>query len=148
MPSPSALVSHLIRLARRWGDEDRLIRPAAHSINVRHLRMATLVVLALNLMHVAVFGLWHTSANPTEAEWAQRILWAHSGMAVLMMWEAWTLKTRPDAPQARQLPVITAGAVLFWSVALTLADQSMTTNISAYLNASAGVAITLLLRPA
>lgn len=147
-PSLTALVLHPIRLLRRWGDEDRLIGPAAHSVNTRHLRMATLVVLALNLMHMTVFGLWHTGATPTEATWAQRILWAHAGMAVLMTWEAWTLKTRPDSPQAHHLPVITAAAVLLWSVALTLADQSMTTNISAYLNASAGVAITLLLRPA
>lgn len=146
-PSLTALVSHPIRLLRRWGDEDRLIGPAAHSVNARHLRMATLVVLALNLMHMTVFGLWHTGATPTEATWAQRILWAHAGMAVLMTREAWTLKTRPDSPQAHHLPVITAAAVLLWSVALTLADQSMTTNISAYLNASAGVAITLLLRP-
>jgi diguanylate cyclase (GGDEF)-like protein len=53
----------------------------------------------------------------------------------------------PPPWHIRWLPDITALVVLVWSAVLTLLDQAVTTNISAYLNACAGTALVLLLPP-
>lgn len=136
-----------VQLARRWAAEARLVRDAAQRVNASHLRIATLVMLALDLVHVVVFGVLNTTTDPVNATWAAQVTQAHAVMACLMAWCFWMLTYRPHGPLARHLPVITAAGVLCMASMLTLADQRITTNISAYLNASAAVAIVLLLRP-
>lgn len=137
--------------AQRWADEDRQVRGAALHHNLSHLSVATWVMLALNLVHVGLFAQLLDHPDPVRAQWAQGILWAHVCMAVLMLAAGLLVRhalRQPSLPRLMHcLPEGMALVALLWSVVLTVLDQAVTTNISAYLNACAAVAVVLLLPP-
>ena len=135
----------------RWTQEGQQVSAAALQLNLSHLKTAAWVMALLNVAHVLVFVLALDRTDPVRTQWAHGVAWAHTTMAVLMLGMGAVARRglRQHAPprHVRLLPDITALAVLVWAGALTLVDQAVTTNISAYLNACAGVAIVLLLPP-
>ena len=135
----------------RWTQEGQQVSAAALQLNLAHLKTAAWVLALLNMAHVLVFALVLDSADPVRTQWANGVAWAHATMAVLMLGMGAVARQgqhhHPPPRHIRWLPDITAMVVLVWSVALTLLDQAVTTNISAYLNACAGTALVLLLPP-
>ncbi len=150
-----SLVPSVLRRVRatleRWTQEGQLVSAAALQLNLVHLKTAAWVLCLLNMAHVLVFALVLGSTDPVRTQWANGVAWAHATMAALMLgmgaMARQGLRHHATPRHVRRLPDITALAVLAWAVALTLVDQAVTTNISPYLNACAGVAIVLLLPP-
>lgn len=134
---------------QRWRNEDRLVLDAACQRNVQVLGVAAWAMVALNVLHVAVFAVLSFD-DPVQAVWARQIAWAHAGMALLMgtagLWTRWAAR-QPHAPGLRYVPMLVCAAVLGWAVLLTVFDQAIGSHINAFINAAMGVSIVFLLRP-
>ncbi|TSE38064.1 putative diguanylate cyclase YdaM [Tepidimonas fonticaldi] len=135
---------------RRWADEDRQVQDSAVRRNLQVLSLAAWVLVALNAVHIAVFGLL-TFDEPVRDGWARQIATAHGAMAVVMAltgWLARRLHARPVLPiVGRILPLAVSAVVLAWAIVLTVMDQAVSSSVNPYVNAAVGVAIVLLLRP-
>lgn len=118
--------------------------------NLHVLSVAAWVLVALNAVHIAVFGLL-TFDEPVRDGWARQIAMAHGVMAVLMALTGWLsrrLHALADVPAGfRVLPLAASAAVLAWAIVLTVMDQAVSSSINPYVNAAVGVAIVFLLRP-
>ena len=134
---------------QRWRNEDRLVLDAACQRNVQVLGVAAWAMVALNVLHVAVFAVLSFD-DPVQAVWARQIAWAHAGMALLMgtagLWTRWAAR-QPHASGLRHVPMLVCAAVLGWAVLLTVFDQTIGSHINAFINAAMGVSIVFLLRP-
>ncbi|MCS6810697.1 MAG: GGDEF domain-containing protein [Tepidimonas sp.] len=135
---------------RRWTEEDRLVQDSAPRRNLQVLSVAAWVLVALNAVHVAVFGVL-TFDEPVRDAWARQIAMAHGVMAVVMApigGLARRLHAQPVlSVGSRALPVVACAVVLAWAIVLTVMDQAVSTSIDPYVNAAVGVAIVFLLRP-
>lgn len=135
---------------RRWADEDRQVQASALRRNLQVLSVAAWVLVALNAVHIAVFGLL-TFDEPVRDGWARQIAMAHGVMAVLMALTGWLsrrLHAQADVPAGfRALPLAASAVVLAWAIVLTVMDQAVSTSINPYVNAAVGVAIVFLLPP-
>ena len=135
---------------RRWADEDRQVQDSAVRRNLQVLSLAAWVLVALNAVHIAVFGLL-TFDEPVRDGWARQIATAHGAMDVVMAltgWLARRLHARPVLPiVGRILPLAVSAVVLAWAIVLTVMDQAVSSSVNPYVNAAVGVAIVLLLRP-
>ncbi|MEW6693744.1 MAG: GGDEF domain-containing protein [Pseudomonadota bacterium] len=135
---------------RRWAREDAQVSEAALRRNLHALGVAAWVVVALNALHVVVFGTLHFD-DAVRSTWAQRVAGAHAVMAVVMLvtgWLARRLQARDALPDAAAwLPVGISALVLGWAIALTAFDQAIGGSLSAYVNAAIAVPVVVLLRP-
>ena len=61
---------------RRWSTEDTLVQEAAYRRNLQVLGVAAWGLVALNLLHVLVFGLMRFD-DPLRNAWAHQIATAH-----------------------------------------------------------------------
>ncbi|GAA4419591.1 GGDEF domain-containing protein [Acidovorax lacteus] len=140
---------NLKQTLQRWRDEDRLVLDAACQRNLQVLGVAAWAMVALNLLHVAVFAVLSFD-DPVQAAWARQIAWAHAGMALVMGAAGfWTRSAarQHHAPGLRYVPILVCAAVLCWAVLLTVFDQAIGSHINAFINAAMGVSIVFLLRP-
>lgn len=137
-------------LLRRWARQDEQVWPSALRRNLQVIGVAAWVMVALNVLHVVVFGLLRFE-DPGRDAWARQVTAAHGAMACLMVIVggiAWRLNRQGEIPRwAHGLPALLAVVVLAWSIGLTVVDQAVSAHISPFINASVGVAIVLLLRP-
>lgn len=140
----------MVDTLRRWSREDVQVQEAASKRNLQVLGVAAWVLVALNLLHVAVFGLMHFDL-PQQTAWAHQIAGAHAAMAVLMAAMGWAVRQARPHPRLttplRWLPETASALVLFWAVVLTLMDQAIGSGISAFINASLAIGMVFLLRP-
>lgn len=120
---------------RRWADEDRQVQDSAVRRNLQVLSVAAWVLVALNAVHIAVFGLL-TFDEPVSDGWARQIATAHGVMAVVMAltgWLARRLHARPVLPvMGRALPLAVSAVVLAWAIVLTVMDQAVSTSVNPY----------------
>ncbi|MCZ2407974.1 MAG: diguanylate cyclase [Burkholderiales bacterium] len=141
---------NILQTLRRWSEEDQRVQEAAYRRNLHVLGITAWGMVALNLLHVAVFALLDFG-EPVRDAWARQIAQAHGAMALLMLalgWWSRRLQARTSSrPWQHALPALTAVLVLAWAVALTLMDQAVSTSINAFVNAAVGIAIVFLLRP-
>jgi diguanylate cyclase (GGDEF)-like protein len=141
----------LASVIRQWWRDSEQVKAAALSVNLERLRAATLFMLLINVVHMWVFHGDMGSASAIWKEWGQRVFWVHALMLVAMALIAlWVHRHRHDPAPHRittALPVLTSALTLLFGVGVTLVDQAVTPNISAYLNTCAGIAIIFLLRP-
>ncbi len=115
--------------------------------NVQVLRVAAFLLVALNIVHVVVFG-WIDEASPARAAWAAQIVAAHGLMALVMTGVGLLARRGPTrAWSLRGLPEGVATLVLVWAIGLTVADQAVTSGVSAFVNACFAMVIVLQLRP-
>jgi len=149
--SPQTTLKRLRATLRQWLQEGNTVADAARRLSLSHIRAAAGVMVGLNLAHIVVFLWVMTPTDPVHTRWAQGVAYTHGAMAVFMLVAGGLahhgLRGHLTPRPIRWLPEAVALGVLVWAVALTVIDQAVTTNISAYLNACAGVAIVLLLRP-
>lgn len=142
MPLPNTL--------RRWSLEDAQVQDSAFRRNLQVLGVAAWALVALNVLHVLVFGLLRFD-DPVRSAWAQQIAWGHGVMALLMcgagVLARWCRARRVDGGALRFLPECVSVLVVAWAVALTVMDQAISRSISPFVNAVVGVAIVFLLRP-
>jgi diguanylate cyclase (GGDEF)-like protein len=135
---------------RRWSSEDKLVREAAFRRNIQVFGFAAWAMVALNLLHVLVFSFLRFD-GPVRSAWAHQIVAAHGTMALVMLVTGWLARRARSLPfpmgPMRLLPEFVTASVVIWAVALTAADQAISTSISAYINATVGVSIVLLLQP-
>ncbi len=135
---------------RRWSSEDKLVQEAAYRRNLQVFGVAAWAMVALNLLHVLVFSFLKFD-DPVRSAWAHQIVAAHGTMALVMLVTGWLARRAQSLPFStgpmRLLPEFVTGSVVIWAVVLTLADQAISTSINAYINATIGVAIVLLLQP-
>ena len=135
---------------RRWSGEDKLVQEAAYRRNLQVFGVAAWAMVALNLLHVLVFSFLKFD-DPVRSAWAHQIVAAHGTMALVMLVTGWLARRAQSLPFStgpmRLLPEFVTGSVVIWAVVLTLADQAISTSINAYINATIGVAIVLLLQP-
>lgn len=135
---------------RRWSTEDTLVQEAAYRRNLQVLGVAAWGLVALNLLHVLVFGLMHFD-DPLRNAWAHQIATAHAAMALLMSATGWLARRAQARPSSayllRLLPEYASVLILAWAVVLTVMDQAISTSINPFINAAVGVSIVFLLRP-
>ena len=135
---------------QRWSNEDKLVHEAAYRRNLQVCGVASWGVVALNLLHVLVFSFLQFD-EPVRNTWAHQIMEAHGTMALLMLATGWLARRAQSRPfplgPMRLLPEFITALVVAWAVVLTLADQAIGASINAYINATVGASIVLLLRP-
>lgn len=135
---------------RRWFREDTQVQGAALRRNLQVLGVAAWALVALNVLHVLVFGLLRFD-DPVRNAWAQQIAWGHGVMALLMcvagVGARWCQARPVDGGVLRFLPECVSVLVVAWAVALTVMDQAISRSISPFVNAVVGIAIVFLLRP-
>lgn len=150
-PPTTPLWQHLPSVARQWWRDSELVKDSALGVNLERLRAASLFMVLLNLGHMWAFHADMTGATPERQAWANQVYWVHATMLVpmtlIVLWLHWRRHdTTPHAVSAL-LPRLTSVLTLLFGLALTLIDQAVTPNISAYMNTCAGIAIIFLMRP-
>lgn len=136
---------------QRWRREDALVGDTAWQRNLQVLGVAALAMVALNLLHVLVFGLLRFD-DPVRSAWARQIAWAHAAMLLPMLGTAWVSRRWRDRPAPASgrvclLPEGVCAVVLGWAMVLVMLDQAVSTSVAAFHNAVVAVALIFLLRP-
>jgi diguanylate cyclase (GGDEF)-like protein len=141
---------NILSTLRRWNDEDRRVRHAAYLRNLHVIGIAAGWMLALNLLYAVVFG-FSEFDDPVDRSWARQICLAHLVMILPMAvvgW--WCRRTHAQAqrpPEVTRVAELSYAGVVLWARGLTAIDQAIGTNIIAYVIATVGVSIVLLVRP-
>lgn len=131
------------------GSAEVAVRRAAAHQNTRRTVWLTLAVLALNLVHVAIFALAEPT-TPLEARWQAGIVWAHGSMAALAAATAalaLRARDRDGAPVQRALGVVVTAIALAFTIALAIIDQWVTPSITPFLIGAVVSGTVFLVRP-
>jgi len=145
---------NILKTLRRWDDEDQRVRRAAYLRNLQVIGIAARWMVALNLLYALVFG-FSTFADPIDRIWARQTCLAHSLMLLPMATVGWWCKRSHAHAQAQThlrhevtlVAELSYAGVVLWAIGLTAIDQSIGTNISAFVIANVGVSVVLLVRP-
>ncbi|OWP52233.1 GGDEF domain-containing protein [Pseudomonas nitroreducens] len=131
---------------------DALALPIARE-NLRRLYFAALLAVPFDLIHILVFRLNLQGSSPEYDGWRLDIIRVHAVVAVLFSLLgllAWLASPpRRSAPQwyMQLLTVLGSALVLGFGIAITGADQQVTSSITPFLMASVATALLILLRP-
>lgn len=146
----------LIARANGWlaslTTDDRSVADQAILGNLRRLRWLVLVIIPLNLVHVALLWFAMHGDTPVQSAWHNALGWAHLVMAfwLLGVWLAahWLSREPTPGRSARLLQFAAPLGFLLFTAAVTVIDQSVTPNISPFLLGNVFVSLLLLMRPA
>ncbi|MCJ1882871.1 GGDEF domain-containing protein [Pseudomonas nitroreducens] len=142
----------LQRLHHAIAVNDALALPIARE-NLRRLYLSAPLAVLFDLIHIIVFKLNLQGASAAHDGWRMDIIRVHATVAVLfsllglLAWLA--LPPRRSAPLWYMQLLTTLGSALLlgFGVAITGADQQVTSSITPFLMASVAAALILLMRP-
>ncbi|WP_447747528.1 GGDEF domain-containing protein [Pseudomonas nicosulfuronedens] len=142
----------LQRLHHAIAVNDALALPIAQE-NLRRLYFSALLAVPFDLIHILIFRLNLQGSSPEYNGWRLDIIRVHTVVAVLftllglLAWQA--LPPRRSAPlwYMQTLTVLGSALVLGFGIAITSADQQVTSSITPFLMASVATALIILLRP-
>ncbi|WP_371234371.1 GGDEF domain-containing protein [Pseudomonas sp. QE6] len=131
---------------------DAMALPVARE-NLRRLYFASAFAVAFDLIHILVFWLNLQGSAPEHDGWRLDIIRIHATIAVLFSalgLLAW-LASRPqrNAPlwYMKLLSLLASTVLLGFGIAITGADQQVTSSITPFLMSSVGAALIILMRP-
>lgn len=135
---------------------DQPIDPEVYSINIQRSILLLYIMAPLHLVHILLFWSALTAERNIISEsnylWRVGIISAHGIMlgvivviGLLLLW----IRTNnlEQSSAGKGLPFITAFLYLVFGAAVCMIDQTVTTSISPYLNASMAVALVYIIRP-
>lgn len=131
---------------------DALALPIARE-NLRRLYFLAALAVPFDLIHILVFWLNLQGSSPEFDGWRLNIIQVHATVAVLLGCLgilAWlTAQPGRNAPLwfMNLLTLLASATVLGFGIAITGADQQVTTSITPFLMASVATALIILLRP-
>lgn len=119
--------------------------------NLRRLRWMVPAVIALSLVHVAVFWWVIDAPTATELAWKNAIGWSHltlAGWSLLLVVLAWSQTgRRQPGLLARVLNLLAPLTALLFTATVTTIDQLVTPNISPFLLGCMFASLLFQLRP-
>lgn len=142
----------LQRLHHAIAINDALAPPIARE-NLRRLYFAALLAVPFDLIHIVVFRLNLQGSSPEYDGWRLDIIRVHAVVAVLfsllglLAWLASPPRRSAPLWYMQILTVLGSLLVLGFGVAITGADQQVTSSITPFLMASVATALLILLRP-
>ncbi|MFV3412396.1 GGDEF domain-containing protein [Pseudomonas nitroreducens] len=131
---------------------DALALPIARE-NLRRLYFAALLAVPFDLIHILVFRLNLQGSSPEYDGWRLDIIRVHAVVAILfsllglLAWLASTPRRSAPLWYMQLLTVLGSALVLGFGIAITGADQQVTSSITPFLMASVATALLILLRP-
>lgn len=142
----------LQRLHHAIAVNDALALPIARE-NLRRLYFAALLAVPFDLIHILVFRLNLQGSSPEYDGWRLDIIRVHAVVAVLfsllglLAWLASPPRRSAPLWYMQLLTVLGSALVLGFGIAITGADQQVTSSITPFLMASVATALLILLRP-
>ncbi|MGC4009882.1 MAG: diguanylate cyclase [Pseudomonas sp.] len=142
----------LQRLHHAIAVNDALALPIARE-NLRRLYLSALLAVPFDLIHILIFRLNLQGSSPEFDGWRLDIIRVHSVVAVLFTLLgllAWLASSPRRSTSLRYMQTLTAlgsALVLGFGIAITGADQQVTSSITPFLMASVATALLILLRP-
>jgi len=142
----------LQRLHHAIAVNDALALPIARE-NLRRLYFSALLAVPFDLIHILVFRLNLQGSSPEYDGWRLDIIRVHAVVAVLFSLLgllAWLgSPPRRSAPlwYMQLLTILGSALVLGFGIAITGADQQVTSSITPFLMAAVATALIILLRP-
>lgn len=133
--------------------ENHAVQGEATLESLRRFRLLAATIPLVNLAYTAEF--WWRTTDPTSAErthWADAIGWAHATMGAtmvvlgLLIHRLYRRSTR-SSPQALALQVVFVASCLAFGIALSVADQIVTTNTTNFANICLLMGVLSLMRP-
>lgn len=142
----------LQRLYHAVAINEALALPIARE-NLRRLTFSAALAVPFDLIHIVVFWLNLQGSSPEHDGWRMDIIRVHATVAILftllglLAWLASPPRRNPPLAYLRLLTVLGAALVLGFGIAITGADQQVTSSITPFLMASVATALIILLRP-
>lgn len=142
----------LQRLHHAIAVNDALALPIARE-NLRRLYFSAPLAVLFDLIHIIVFRLNLQGASPEHDGWRMDIIRIHATVAVLfsllglLAWFAAPPRRSAALWYMQLLTLLGSTLLLGFGVAITSADQQVTSSITPFLMASVATALILLLRP-
>ncbi|PJI49607.1 MAG: GGDEF domain-containing protein [Pseudomonas sp.] len=142
----------LQRLHHAIAVNDALALPIARE-NLRRLYFSALLAVPFDLIHILVFRLNLQGSSPEYDDWRLDIIRVHVVVAVLftllglLAWQASPPRRSTPLWYMQTLTVLGSALVLGFGIAITGADQQVTSSITPFLMASVATALIILLRP-
>ncbi|WP_152222059.1 GGDEF domain-containing protein [Pseudomonas sp. SCB32] len=142
----------LQRLQHSIAVNDALALPVARE-NLRRLYFAATLAVVFDLIHILVFWLNLQGSSPEHDGWRLDIIRIHATIAILfsglglLAWFA--LRPQREAPLwfMNFLCAVASAILLGFGIAITGADQQVTSSITPFLMGSVGAALIILMRP-
>lgn len=136
---------------RTWQAENEAVASDFARENLRRLRLASGVMVVINLLHVLVFAASLGQGTAVEQLWRQGVVWAHLVMACMAVaWGSLAHVRLGRQPKARADAAVVAfgvGSSILFALSLTLLDQLVTPSITPLLVVSVALGTVLLIRP-
>ena len=137
---------------RKMQDRNEKVIDETTMGNIRRLRWLAPMFMALDLLLLAVFASVQETDSAQQINWLQNVRTVYVMTAVCMVLPlvlTWRLsvRARPDLA-IRLLQFFAPLCVVVFTVALTVVDQAVTSNITPYVLGSLSVSLLFLLRPA
>ncbi|WP_440466733.1 GGDEF domain-containing protein [Pseudomonas sp. YH-1] len=142
----------LQRLHHAIAVNDALALPIARE-NLRRLYFSALLAVPFDLIHILVFRLNLQGSSPEYDGWRLDIIRVHAVVAVfftllgLLAWLASSPRRGAALRYMQTLTVLGSTLLLGFGIAITGADQQVTSSITPFLMASVATALIILLRP-
>lgn len=142
----------LQRLHHAIAVNDALALPIARE-NLRRLYFSALLAVPFDLVHILVFRLNLQGSSPQYDGWRLDIIRVHAVVAVLftllglLAWLASPPRRHASLRYMQTLTVLGSALLLGFGIAITGADQQVTSSITPFLMASVATALIILLRP-
>ncbi|MHB9797296.1 GGDEF domain-containing protein [Pseudomonas sp. MT3] len=121
--------------------------------NLRRLYFAAAFAVAFDLIHILVFWLNLQGSTPEYDDWRLDIITIHATVAVLfsglglLAWLASRSQHTTPLWFMNLLSILASAILLGFGIAITGADQQVTSSITPFLMASVGAALIILTRP-
>ncbi|MFS2123890.1 GGDEF domain-containing protein [Pseudomonas sp. Pseusp97] len=142
----------LQRLHHAIAVNDALALPIARE-NLRRLYFSALLAVPFDLIHILVFRLNLQGSSPEYDGWRLDIIRVHAVVAVLftllglLAWLASPPRRSAPLWYMQLLTILGSALVLGFGIAITGADQQVTSSITPFLMAAVATALIILLRP-
>lgn len=142
----------LQRLQHAIAVNDALALPVARE-NLRRLYFAAAFAVPFDLIHILVFWLNLQGSSPLHDGWRLDIIRVHATVAVLLgglgllAWFASLPLRNTPLWFMNLLSILASVTLLGFGIAITGADQQVTSSITPFLMASVGTALIILMRP-
>ncbi|MCP1626522.1 GGDEF domain-containing protein [Pseudomonas nitroreducens] len=142
----------LQRLHHAIAVNDALALPIARE-NLRRLYVSALLAVPFDLVHILVFRLNLQGSSPEYDGWRLDIIRVHATVAVffsllgLLAWLASPPRRHAPLWYMQTLTILGSILLLGFGIAITGADQQVTSSITPFLMASVATSLIILLRP-
>ncbi len=131
---------------------DAMALPVARE-NLRRLYFAAAFAVVFDLIHILVFWLNLQGSSPEHDGWRLDIIRIHATIAILfstlglLAWLASRAKREAPLWYMKLLSLLASTTLLGFGIAITGADQQVTSSITPFLMSSVGAALIILMRP-